>query len=177
MIDSRTENVDLWDDWDGDVVDKVNAVLQVRTTTDDPSASPTWGDWQEFVNGTFKARAYQFRANLTSSDVAQNILVDQLGYEATFQRRTEQSSAVIASGAGSKAVTFTNAFFAGTASLGGTNSSAPSVGITAQNMQSGDYFTLSSISGTGFTVSFFNSSNAAVDRNFTYSAVGFGKAG
>ena len=177
LIDSRTENVDLWDDWDGDVVDKVNAVLQVRTTTDDPSASPTWGDWQEFVNGTFKARAYQFRANLTSSDVAQNILVDQLGYEATFQRRTEQSSAVIASGAGSKAVTFTNAFFAGTASLGGTNSSAPSVGITAQNMQSGDYFTLSSISGTGFTVSFFNSSNAAVDRNFTYSAVGFGKAG
>lgn len=176
-VDARSENVDDWDDWDGDLADKVNAVLQVRTTTDDPSSSPTWGNWQEFVNGTFKARAYQFRANLTSSDVAQNILVDQLGYEATFQRRTENSSSTIASGAGAKAVTFANAFFAGTASLGGTNSSVPSVGISAQNMQSGDYFTLTNLSGTGFTVSFFNSSNVAVDRNFTYTAVGFGKAG
>jgi Phage-related protein, tail component len=176
-VDARSENVDDWDEWDGDLADKVNAVLQVRTTTDDPNSSPTWGDWQEFVNGTFKARAYQFRANLTSSDVAQNILVDQLGYEATFQRRTENSTSTIASGAGAKAVTFANAFFAGTASLGGTNSSLPSVGISAQNMQSGDYFTLTNLSGIGFTVTFFNSSNVAVDRNFTYTAVGFGKAG
>ena len=93
-----------------------------------------------------------------------------------MQRRTEQSSATIASGAGAKAVTFQHPFFSGTAALGGANSSLPSIGITAQNMQSGDFFEVSSVSGTGFTVHFKNSSNASVDRNFTYQAVGFGKA-
>ena len=42
-------------------------------------------------------------------------------------------------------------------------------------MASGDYFVLSNISSTGFTVHFKNSSNASIDRNFNYQAVGFGK--
>ena len=62
-------------------------------------------------------------------------------------------------------------------SLLGANTNLPSVGINAQNMASGDYFEVSSISGTGFTVHFKNSSNASIDRNFTYQAVGFGKGG
>ena len=177
LVDSRAENVDDWDDWDGDVVDKVNAKLMVRRTSDDPSGTPTWSSWQEFVNGTFKGRGFQFRVDMTSTDVAQNILIDQLGYEATFQRRTEQASSTVASGTGGKAVSFANSFFTGTASLGGTNAYLPSVGINALNMQSGDYFTVSSVSGTGFTVEFFNSSDTSVDRNFTWSAVGFGKSG
>ena len=53
----------------------------------------------------------------------------------------------------------------------------PSVVISPQNMATGDYFELSSISGTGFTVHFKNSSNASINRNFTYSATGFGKGG
>ena len=107
---------------------------------------------------------------------AQNIKVSQLGYTASLQRRTEQGN-VIASGAGAKAVTFTNPFFVGTSSLLGANTNLPSVGINAQNMASGDFFEVSSISGTGFTVHFKNSSNASIDRNFTYQAVGFGKGG
>ena len=79
--------------------------------------------------------------------------------------------------AGAKAVTFTNPFFVGTSSLLGANTNLPSVGINAQNMVSGDYFEVSSVSGTGFTVHFKNSSNASIDRNFTYQAVGFGKGG
>ena len=42
-------------------------------------------------------------------------------------------------------------------------------------MVSGDYFEVSNVSATGFTVHFKNSSNASIDRNFTYQAVGFGK--
>ena len=34
---------------------------------------------------------------------------------------------------------------------------------------------VTSVSGTGFTVHFKNSSNASISRNFNYSAVGFGK--
>jgi hypothetical protein len=41
---------------------------------------------------------------------------------------------------------FGSAFFVGTSSLGGTNAYVPSIGITAENMQTGDFFELSSIS-------------------------------
>jgi len=177
LIDEKTDNIDTWGKFDGDVADKVNAKLYVRRTDDDPSGTPTWGDWTEFSNGTFKARAFQFKAEMTSTDTAQNILVDELGYVAELERRTESSEEAVASGTGAKAITFDNAFFVGTASLLGSNSKLPSVGITAQNMQSGDYFTVSSVSATGFTVNFYNSSDTGIDRNFNWSAVGYGKAG
>ena len=175
LFDSRGLIDDITD-FDGATATEVNAEMLVRVTQDDPSGSPTYSDFQTFANGTYKGRGFQFRAKLTSNDTAQDIRVSQLGYTASLQRRTEQGN-VIASGAGAKAVTFTNPFFVGTSSLLGANTNLPSVGINAQNMASGDYFEVSSISGTGFTVHFKNSSNASIDRNFTYQAVGFGKGG
>lgn len=177
LIDSRSNTVDDWSDWDGGIINQVNAKLMLRSTSDNPSGSPTWSAWQEFVNGTFKARAFQFRADLTSSAIDQNILIDELGYKATFQRVTQQSTAAIASGAGAYTVTFPNAFWTGTASLGGVNAYLPSIGITAQNLGSGEYFQVTSVSATGFTVTFRNSGGTAIDRNFNWSAVGYGKAG
>ena len=175
LFDSRGLIDDITD-FDGATATEVNAEMLVRVTQDDPSGSPTYSDFQTFANGTYKGRGFQFRAKLTSNDTAQDIRVSQLGYTASLQRRIEQGN-VIASGAGAKAVTFTNPFFVGTSSILGANTNLPSVGINAQNMASGDYFEVSSISGTGFTVHFKNSSNASIDRNFTYQAVGFGKGG
>ena len=175
-IDSRTALIDTWDDFDGAVVDFVNAELYVRKTNDNPSGTPTYSGWQPLANGVLKARAFQFKAVLTSNDPAQNVLVDELGYKAQLQQRTEQSTAAIASGTSAKALTFTNAFFTGTSSLGGANSALPTIGITPQNMATGDFFELSSITGTGFTVTFKNSSGTIVDRNFNYMATGFGKS-
>ena len=175
LIDSRSGLVDNWADWDGAASSAVNAKMYLRNTNDNPSGSPTWSAWQEFVNGTFKARAFQFKAELTSSDPGQSILIDELGYEATFQRRQDQSVGSIASGAGAKTVTFDKPFFTGTASLGGVDSSLPSVGITAQNMATGDYFVVGSVSSSQFVVTFRNSGGTAIDRNFAWSAVGYGK--
>ena len=176
QFDNRTDNIDTWTDFDGSIANDVNAKMAVRTTTDNPSSSPTYSSFNDFANGTFKARGFQFRITLDTTDTAQNMNLQQAGYTATMPSRTEQSS-VIASGAGAKAVTFTAPFFVGTSGLGNLNSFLPSVNISPQNMATGDYFELSSISGTGFTVHFKNSSNASIDRNFTYSAVGFGKGG
>ena len=176
LIDSRTANVDDWSDFDGTEADAVNAKLYFRSTNDDPSGSPTYGAWQEFISGTFEARAFQFKAELNSSDIAQNILIDELGYEATFQRRQENSNGTIASGTSTKSVTFDKAFFTGTASLGGTNAYLPSVAVTVQNLGNGERLNVSSVSATGFNVDILNSSDANVDRNFTYAAVGYGKA-
>ena len=176
QFDNRTDNIDTWTNFDGAVANDANAKIAVRTTTDNPSSSPTYTSFNDFANGTFRARGFQFRITLDTADTAQNMNLQQAGYTATMQSRTEQSS-VIASGAGAKTVTFTSPFFVGTSALGNLNSFLPAVTISAQNMASGDYFELSSISGTGFTVHFKNSSNASIDRNFTYSAVGFGKGG
>ena len=176
QFDNRTENIDTWTDFDGTVANDVNAKMAVRTTTDNPSSSPTYSSFNDFANGTFKGRGFQFRITIDTADTAQNLNLQQAGYTATMPSRTEQSS-VIASGAGAKAVTFTAPFFVGTSALGNLNNFLPSVNISPQNMATGDFFELSNISGTGFTVHFKNSSNASINRNFTYSAVGFGKGG
>jgi hypothetical protein len=176
LIDSRTANIDTWSDFDGGVIDKVNAKLYMRRTPDDPAALPTYSAWQEFVNGTFIGRGFQFKAELTSAAIDQNIIVDELGYEATFQRRQEQSAGPVASGAGTLTVTFDKAFFTGTTTLGGPNTSRPSIGIVAQDMDSGDYFRVTNSTSTSFQVTFFDSSNTAVNRNFLWSAVGYGKS-
>lgn len=175
LMDSRSGLVDTWADWDGGIIDSVNAKLLVRRTSDDPSGTPTWSSWQEFVNGTFLGRAFQFKAQLTSADPAQNIVIDELGYDATFQRRTEQSATAVTSGAGTYSVTFDKAFFTGTSGLGGVNSSLPSIGIVAQNLAAGDYFNVTNVTSTGFDVTFRNSGGTAVSRNFLWTAVGFGK--
>ena len=144
LFDSRGLIDDITD-FDGLTATEVNAEMLVRVTQDNPgSGSPTYSDFQTFANGTYKGRGFQFRAKLTSTDTAQDIRVSQLGYTASLQRRTEQGN-VIASGAGAKAVTFTNPFFVGTSSLLGANSNLPSVGINAQNMASGDYFEVSPV--------------------------------
>jgi hypothetical protein len=176
LIDSRTADVDSWSDWNGEIKDAVNAVLYLRRTNDDPSGTPTWSDYQPFVSGTFIGRAFQFKAVLQSADGAENILIDELGYDAAFQRRTEQSTGNVASGAGTATVTFSNAFFTGTAVIGGVDAYLPSIGITAQNMATGDYFTLDSVTGADFQITFLDAAGTPIDRNFTWSAVGYGKA-
>ena len=172
LFDNRTENIDTWTDFDGSIANDANAKLQVRTSTD----MSNYSDFNDVANGTFKGRGFQFRAILETSDTAQNINLQQLGYVATLKSRTEQSS-VIASGTGAKAVTFTAPFFVGTSALGNLNNFLPSVNISPQNMRTKEFYELTNISGTGFTVHFKNESGGSIDRNFTYSAVGFGKGG
>jgi predicted phage tail protein len=177
LFDSRTALIDTWTDFDGATATSVNCEVLVAVTQDNPSSgSPTFTAFQTFVNGTYKGRGFKFKAVLTSTDPAQNIHISELGYTATFQRRTEQSATAIASGSAVKNITFSNPFFVGTSALLGANSNLPSIGITAtDNITSGDYFQVTNISSTGFSVHFKDSSNASINRNFNFSAVGFGK--
>ena len=173
-IDARTALIDTWNDFDGTEADAVNAKFYMRRTDDDPSGSPTYTGWQEIVAGTFVARAFQFKAELTSSDIAQNILIDQLGYETSFQRR-EEISQLTASGTSTKSITFDNAFFVGTSALGNLNNFLPSIGITVQNLGNGERVNVSNVTSTGFDLDVLDSNDNNVDRNFSYTAVGFGR--
>lgn len=170
LIDSVAD-IDARQDFDGTSSVDTNAEVFVQTSQD----ASSYSGFQKFANGTFKARTFKFKCVLTTQDTNQDIRVSQLGYVAEFQRRVEQSTTTIASGAGAKAVTFNSPFFTGTSALLGANSNPPAIGITAFNMASGDFFELTSIASTGFTVHFKNSSGSSVDRNFNFTAIGFGK--
>ena len=174
-VDSRTALIDTWSDIDGGAVNNVNSELYVRSTNDDPSGSPTYGNWIPFNSGTFKGRAFQFKTELSSSKIDENILVDELGYKVELNPRFDQSNAAIASGTSTKSVTFEKPFFVGTATTGGVNAFLPSVGITVQNLGADERFNVSNVSSTGFDVDVLDSSDNNVNRNFTYTANGYGK--
>ncbi len=164
--DSRTDLIDTWTDIDADDFNETDAELYVRSTNDDPSGSPTYGSWEPFINSTKRGRGFQFKAVLETESNAQDILIEQLGVTVSLQRRTEQqrniSSGTSSSG---KAVTFPSAFY-----------STPSITITATNMATGDYFELSSVSRTGFTIKFLAADATTVlNRTFDYQSVGHGK--
>ena len=177
----------FWDDYatdnnfDGAAADEANTQIQVATSQ---TASGSFGSFNNFANGTFKGRRFKFKLILETTNTAQNMNVQQAGFVAEFQSRTEQSyqtggttsTAPQSSGTSSsgKSITFGTPFFVGTSSLGGANAYLPSIGITIQNAQSGDFFTVTNVSGTGFTVTIKNGSSF-VDRTFTFSAVGYGK--
>ena len=169
-------DVDARSDWDGDIIDNVNATLSIRTTDDNPSSSPSWGPWVVLKNGIFSGRAFQFKSDLTSTDTTENILVDRLGYEARFDVRSEQSTGLIASGAGAKTISFTKPFWTGTSDLGGsTTAYLPSVAVNVFGLSTGDYIDMGTVTGSQFTITIRNSSATAINKNFTWTAVGYGR--
>jgi hypothetical protein len=163
LWDDNTLLIDDWPDIDEDNLDAVNAEMYVRTTNDDPAGTPVYGDWNQFANAIVRGRGFQFKTFATSTNPSINIIIDELGVEMELQLRTEQS-AVLASGAGALAVTFDYAFY-----------QAPNIGITANNMATGDFFLITAVTRLGFTVEFKNSAGTAVSRQFTYTANGYGK--
>tara|TARA_B100001094_G_scaffold331007_1_gene397919 strand:+ start:1146 stop:4574 length:3429 start_codon:yes stop_codon:yes gene_type:complete len=185
-VDGREETLDRWSDFDGTLADDTSTNLYFRisdqVTTDEEllledgdfflledgtdkiqmESDLDFGPWIPMESGRFTGRQFQFRAELETFHLDQTPIVDELGFTMQLETRTE-SSDTIASGAGAKVVTFANAFY-----------QTPSIGVSASNFASGDYYEVTSATRTGFTVTFKNSSDAAIDRNFQYQAVGYG---
>ena len=167
--------------------DNTFTVTSATSATISSGTSCTYGanftQFNPFVNGVYVARGFKFRCEMDSDDPAQSIEIDQLGYTAELESRTETSlgnagasaGGFIASGTSTKSVTFTNSFFTGQSGTSiAANSVLPSIGITIENGQSGDFFALSNISSTGFDIDVKNGSSN-VNRNFKYAATGFGR--
>ena len=146
-----------------------------QTTSGNVTISSEFSKFNTFANGTFIARGFKFRCEMDTDDPAQSIEIDQLGYTAELDRRVETVNTAIASTTSTKSVTFTNSFFTG---QNGTSvaagSALPTIGITIENMTAGDEFFLSNISGTGFDIDIKNG-GSNVNRNFKYTAIGFGR--
>jgi len=146
-----------------------------QTTSGNVTISSEFSRFNTFANGTFIARGFKFRCELDTDDPAQSIEIDQLGYTAELDRRVETVNTAIASTTSTKSVTFTNSFFTGSSGTSvAAGSALPTIGITIENMTAGDEFFLSNISGTGFDIDVKNS-GSNVNRNFKYTAIGFGR--
>ena len=140
-----------------------------------------FSQFNTFANGEYRARGFKFKVELSSNDPAQNINVSELGYEASLKRRTETVNSAIASQCATtgsaKTVTFASPFFTGTGSLGGsTTEFLPTIGITLEGAASGDFFNITSVTGTQFVIE-TRSSSGLKDLSFKYTAIGFGKGG
>ena len=65
-------------------------------------------------------------------------------------------------GTGTKSVTYTQAYL-----------TVPALGFAVQNLASGDTYTITNKTNTGFDVAFVNSSSSGVSRTFDFIAKGF----
>lgn len=163
-IDQRVELVDDWQDLDGNFIDDVNAELFLRTTDDDPGGvSPVWSEWKRFFQGDYTCRAYQFKLVATSQSQSHNIAITDLSVVIDMPDRVEAFNN-IASGTSTYTVTFEKPFKA-----------VPAVGITANSLNSGDYFVLSNKTRTGFDIVFKNSGGTNISRTFDVLARGYGR--
>ena len=150
------------------------------TTSGDCNISSAFSPFNIFANGEYNARGFRFRADIFSDDPDENIEIDELGYTASIKRRTETVNTAIASAcatnSAAKTVAFGNPFFTGTSAINSsTTAFLPTIGITLEGAVSGDYFKITSITGTQFVIETRDGSNNFKDLSFKYTAVGFGK--
>ena len=149
--------------FDGEVPDSVDVTIEVRTTEDDPGGAPTWSGWKTLAVGDYKARAFQVRALLTTQDTNMTPLVSALSATVDMPDRVIAGDDIVAD-AGGEVIVFTPAFRV----LAG-------VGISAQGLATGDYYSLTAKSATGFTIRFFDPGDIGVARTFDYIAKGHGE--
>ena len=135
--------------------------LFVSTTQDDPAGSPVWGDYRPFNVGRMTARAFRFKLELSTQNNLETPSVQQAQILFNVDQKTYFGND-ITSGSASKVVTYAKPF----SIFGG-------ISVAVGDMQSGDYYVITSKTTTGFTITFYNSSDAAISRVFDYVAVGY----
>ena len=146
--------------FDGNDPTNANQNLQVASST------TSLGDCTNFFNinasTTYKGRYFKFRLKLSNKNNKVKGFVSGITITVDMEKRTESDNDV-ASTTGTKVITYTNAFY-----------ESPALGIAAQNMATGDTYTITSKSASGFSIAFTNSSGSGINRTFDYVAQGFG---
>ena len=134
--------------------------VQIATSTSSLANCTTFVDITQ--SATFKFKFAKFRLKLTNDDDQTSSNVKTMSIKLNMEERTFAQNDLTTS-SGTRTITYTNPFYA-----------VPAIGIAAQNLATGDTFTISSKTVNGFTIAFVNSSGSAVDRTFDYIAKGYG---
>jgi len=139
-----------------------NVRVEVSLTNDNPAGSPTWTDWAELTTADVSARAYRFRARLLSLQFDVTPVVEALSVTVDMPDRVIAENDLLVTTSG-RTINFSPSYHV----LSG-------VAITAQNMQTGDYYQITGKTASGFTIIFRNASGSPVARTFDYVAKGYG---
>ena len=159
LFDNRSGNFDSGkSNFDGDTPANCDAHLEIATSDD----NSTFTSFQTFVIGNYTARFFKFRVVLTSSDLASTAVVSEATVKIDMADRIFSGNDIV-SGTSTKTVTFTTPF----------KTTGYAVGITGENMATGDFFTVSNKTVNGFDVLFQNSSGSNISRTFDFIAKGF----
>ena len=142
-------------DWD--------VTLQIRTTTDNPTGSPSWSSWQDFFVGDYRAWGMEFRVRMESKFGPVAAIISECQIDVDFPDHIEDG-ADVAVGVAGATITYDTAF---------TLAASISIGLTAQNLGQGDYYTISNKTKTGFDINFYDENAAGVARTMDYQAHGY----
>ncbi len=136
--------------------------LQSRTTNDDPVLD-NWSEWAEFSAGNAQFRAEQYRLLLRSLAPGITPAVSVLSVSIDMPDRVEADNDLVVPVEGLDVV-FSPAF-----------KKLDGLSIVAQDLATGDYYTVTAKDEFGFTIQFFDSSGTPVSRTFDYVAAGYGR--
>ncbi len=151
------------DDFFGVLLGQWSIKTQLRSTNDDPTASPTWTDWKTFTVSDVTARSFQFRVLLESLATGISPAISELSVEVDMPDRviSEKDLTVPAIGLH---ITFYPAF-----------KSLKGIGIAVQDLDTGDYWVITNKSESGFDINFYDSTDTGVERSFDHVSVGYGR--
>jgi len=159
LFDLRTGDFDdAQSNFDGDTPANCNAHIEIALSND----NITYTTFRNFVVGDYTARYYKFRVTLRSFDLASTPVISALSVSIDMPDRIFSGNDIV-SGTGTYNVVFTLPFY----------SNSYAVGITAQGLNTGDFFTISNKTVNGFDVAFKNSGNSGVTKTFDYLAKGY----
>ena len=162
--------------FDGTVADQINVSAYVRTTLDDPAGSPTWGPWTEFVSGMIRGRGIQVKAIFSTETELIGVAIDELGATVELTRRvTTSTTTQTSSSSAVTSITFPNAFYKAVTVGDPYYNLLPSIGVTALSIGANTHAEITNLTRTGFNVEFLQGGSRQV-VNFTYNAVGYGRA-
>ena len=199
IVKSGFTTVTLWDDYTdlmdtwpitnftggGDPTDSADVTFKIaKSQTATASTS-----FETFTTTDMTARTLSFKIEVVNDSGYKNVKITELGVNIFVEPRTERSidnssatnGILTSSSSGPTTVTFATPFFAGSANVGGsTTAFKPVIGLNVNNMQDNDFYTIDSVTSSGFVVSIkndptlFGSAGDFVAREFTYSAFGYG---
>lgn len=125
-----------------------------------------WGPWTSFTMGDFTARIFQFRLKLKSNLPSVTPRVYDGIIRADMSDRIESSQNLTSSPSGTT-INHIPAFAGPGVS--------PSIGISQDNAEQGDYYKITGKTLEGFVITFYDKDSIAVSRQFDYMVKGYGR--
>lgn len=150
-------DIDAITTWDGTENTNAGVIPQISLSQD----GSTWGAWQKFIAGDYTARAFKMRLYCYSLDARSHVSISNASFIVDMPDREESAADVICP-VGGLSISYSKPFMV-----------IPRSGITAQGLQTGDYYALSNKTVNGFNIIFKNSAGAGVQRTLDWVAKGY----